>query len=89
MTLAGHERVVKNLVAAAPDGRIFTASWHRTVKLWRDGACVRTIEALRAGHLGGGVLPGGARFVSGNTIDESCVKLWTLRRQARAHHRQI
>ena len=32
-------------VAAAPDGRIITGSYDHTVKVWRDGACERTIQA--------------------------------------------
>ena len=32
-------------VAAAPDGRVITGSNDRTVKVWRDGACERTIQA--------------------------------------------
>ena len=33
-------------VAAAPDGRIVTgSSSDKTIKVWRDGACERTIEA--------------------------------------------
>ena len=32
-------------MAAAPDGRIITGSDDKTVKVWRDGACERTIQA--------------------------------------------
>ena len=49
----------------------------QTVKLWRDGACERTIQA-HANLLNGRwqVLPGGARFVSGS--NDCTAKLWTL-----------
>ena len=32
-------------VAAVPDGRVITGSDDKTVKVWRDGACERTIQA--------------------------------------------
>ena len=44
VTLQGHTDWVRGL-AMTPDGRILTGSDDRTVKAWRDGACVRTIEA--------------------------------------------
>ena len=44
VTLAGHADSV-HAVSAAPDGRIFTGSNDNTVKVWRDGVCVRTIKA--------------------------------------------
>ena len=43
VTLNGHTNTVK-AVAAAPDGRIITGTENH-VKVWRDGACVRTIQA--------------------------------------------
>ena len=46
VTLAGHTDALR-CVAAAPDGRIITGSNDSTVKIWRDGVCVRTIEAHR------------------------------------------
>ena len=49
-----------------------------TVKVWRDGACERTIQAhtQRARSTAVAVLPGGARFVSGSS--DGTAKLWTL-----------
>ena len=63
-------------MAAAPDGRIITGSYDNTVKVWRDGACERTIQAHTDGVNAVAVLPGGARFVSGS--DDRTAKLWTL-----------
>ena len=62
VTLAGHTEWV-NCVAAVPDGRVITASDDDTVKVWRDGACERTI---RAQGYAVAVLPCGARLVSGS-----------------------
>ena len=45
VTLAGHIWAVRS-VAAVPDGRVVTASNGGTVKVWRDGACERTICLL-------------------------------------------
>ena len=78
VTLAGHTKVVMS-VAVAPDGRIFTGSFDESIKLWRDGACVRTIQPHpRHGDwvTAVGVLPGGARFVTGSY--DGYMKLWTL-----------
>ena len=47
----------------------------RTVKVWRDGACERTIQAHSRDVWAVAVLPGGARFVSGS---RHTAKLWTL-----------
>ena len=75
VTLHGHEDTVL-CAAVAPDGQIITGSYEN-IKIWRHGACVRTIEA----HTGDdvqevAVLPGGARFVSVSA--EGTAKLWTL-----------
>jgi WD40 repeat protein len=78
VTLAGHTQWVW-CVAAVPDGRIITGSDDHTVKVWRDGACVRTIQAhtdLVGALRAVAVLPGGARFVS--TALDGTAKLWTL-----------
>ena len=61
--------------AAAPDGRVIAGSSDRTVMVWRDGACERTIEAHGNEVRAVAVLPGGARFVS--VFDETA-KLWML-----------
>ena len=51
VTLAGHADTVK-CVAIAADGRIVTSSLHdRTVKIWCNGACVRTIQELSLIHI--------------------------------------
>ena len=63
-------------MAAVPDGRVITGSRDATVKLWRDGACERTIEAHVHNVRAVAVLPGGARFLSGSP--DGTVKLWTL-----------
>ena len=63
-------------MAAAPDGRVITGSSDKTVKVWRDGACERTIQAHTDGVNAVAVLPGGARFVSGS--HDGTAKLWTL-----------
>ena len=63
-------------VAAAPDGRVITGSARSEVKVWRDGACERTIQAHTRKVMAVAVLPGGARFVS--VSDDGTAKLWTL-----------
>ena len=75
VALAGHEGRVC-CVAVVPDGRIITGAYDRTVKVWRDGACERTIQAHTKTVNAVAVLPGGARFVSGS--DDCTAKLWTL-----------
>ena len=57
VTLAGHTNAV-SCVAAAPDGRFITGSVY-TVKVWRDGACERTIQAHDSRVSAVAVLPGG------------------------------
>ena len=75
VTLSGHVAWVKG-VAATADGRIITASTDGYIKMWRDGACERTIQAhLTSWIWAVAALPGGARFVSGS--DDRTVKLWT------------
>jgi WD40 repeat protein len=75
VTLAGHTNYVR-CVAVVPDGRVITGSADRTVKVWRDGACERTIQAHADSVRAMAVLPGGARFVSAS--DDETAKLWTL-----------
>ena len=75
VTLAGHTESVLG-VAATPDGRIITGSYDNTIKLWRDGACERTIEAHTEAFRAVAVLPGGARFVS--VSEHRTANLWTL-----------
>jgi hypothetical protein len=64
-------------VAAAPDGRVVTCSKDGTIKLWRDGACKRTIQAHTSKLNTVALLPGGARMVSVSTDDRKA-RLWTL-----------
>jgi WD40 repeat protein len=75
VTLRGHGGRVR-AVTALPDGQIITGSYDSTVKVWRDGTCVRTIQAHAKDIECVAVLPDGARFVSGS--DDRTVKLWTL-----------
>ena len=75
VTLAGHTALAW-CVAAMPDGRVITGSDDRTVKIWRDGVCERTIQAHTSALRAVAVLPGGARFVSGSL--DGTAKLWTL-----------
>jgi WD40 repeat protein len=75
VTLAGHGGCVR-CMAAAPDGRIITGSDDRTIKVWCDGACERTIQAHTNKVEVVAVLPGGVRFISGSF--DGTVKLWTL-----------
>ena len=65
VTLAGHPVWVM-CVATAPDGRVVTGCIDGTIKVWRDGACERTIEAHAHYVTAVAVLPGGVRFVSGS-----------------------
>ena len=83
VTLAGHVNQTLapfggdvNTVAVVLDGRVVTGSDDRTVKVWRDGACERTIDAHATLVRAVAVLPGGARFVSGS--EDNTVKVWTL-----------
>ena len=63
VTLAGHGSAVRG-VATAPDGRVITGSYDNTVKVWRDGACERTIRAHSDWVMAVAVLPGGPLFVT-------------------------
>ena len=75
VTLAGHTVDVR-CVAVVPDGGIITGSWDRTIKVWRDGACVRSVRAGQAHAVDDvTVLPGGSRFISCSTDGKA--KLWT------------
>ena len=65
VTLAGHTGLVIS-VAAAPDGRIITGSYDRSLKIWRDGVCVRTIQAHDRYIDCVAMLPVGERFLSGS-----------------------
>ena len=76
VTLVGHNVMS---VAAAPDGRIVTGSSYKTLKVWRNGACERTIQAHIHEVTALAVLPGGARFVSCGDRTATA-KLWTLGR---------
>ena len=71
----GHKAEL-NCVAAAPGGRVITGADKGIVNVWRDDACVCTIEGHDAHVIAVAVLPGGARFVSVST--DCTVKLWTL-----------
>ena len=76
VTLAGHDRGLK-CVVATPDGREVTGSKGKTIKVWRDGACERTIQVHTSKVNAVAVLQGGARlFVSGSF--DPTAKLWTL-----------
>ena len=75
VALAGHTDAVL-CVAAAPDVGIVTGSDDSTVKVWRGGACERTIQAHASWVNSVAVMPGGARFVSGSP--DRTVKQWTL-----------
>ena len=63
VTLAGHDDDIMG-VAAALDGRILTAAINRTVKVWRDGACERTIRAHNNEIMAVAMLPGDTGFVT-------------------------
>ena len=71
MTLAG-----QGYAAVLPDSRVITLSNDGTVKVWRDGACVRTLQAPYLNSMA--VLPGGARFVSGAWGAPHSAKLYTF-----------
>ena len=78
VTLAGHRRVRCAALAAAPDGRIITGSaiTDYTVKVWRDGACERTIQAHNDGQGGGGAA--GRSALRQRLSRRPTAKLWTL-----------
>ena len=71
-TLGYHDRVLQ-AVAAAPDGRIITGSFDKTVKIWRDGKCVRTINAHTSLIWSVDALSDG-RFLTGS-VDQTA-RLW-------------
>jgi len=73
--LHGHTDYVM-CVAAAPDGRVITGSCDNTFKVWRDGACERTLQAHTDVVRAVAVLAGGERFVSGSY--DGTAMLWTL-----------
>ena len=74
VTLAPSSRCTATL----PDGRIITgSSIYGEVKLWRDGACERTIP-VNANTVSAVVMLGGARFVSLSTGNDDTATLWTL-----------
>jgi WD40 repeat protein len=75
VTLAGHTNFV-NSVAVSADGSIITGANDNTVKVWRGGACERTIQVHTSTVLVVAALPGCARFVSGS-VDRTA-KLCTL-----------
>jgi hypothetical protein len=72
-----HARDPVTSVAAVPAGGFVTGSWDGTVKVWRDGACERTIQAhtWNNGLNAVAVLPGGARFISASQVT---AKLFTF-----------
>ena len=72
VTLAGHSDAVW-CAATAADGRIITVSYE--VKVWRDGACERTIQAHTRAITGVAVLPGGARIVSAYIVETGLAPL--------------
>ena len=79
VTLEQEHRV--GSVAATPNGDILTGCQH-TIKVWRDGACVRTIRAhgenLEDNDVSAlAVLPGGSRFFS-VSCDSETARLWAL-----------
>jgi WD40 repeat protein len=63
-------------VAVVSDGRVITGSIDGNIRVWRDGACERTIRAHDHDIEAVAVLPGGARFVS--VSEDGTAKLWTL-----------
>jgi WD40 repeat protein len=75
VNLAGHTDIV-NCVTAVSDGRIITGSHDRNIKVWRDGACERSIQAHIHMVRAVAVLPGGARFVS--VANDGSAKVWML-----------
>ena len=72
VALQGHAGALYG-VAALPDGRVITSSFDKTLKLWRDGACVRTINAHTGLIWSVKALPDG-RFLTGS-VDRTA-KLW-------------
>ena len=82
VTLAGHQRRVR-AVAAAADGCVITGSYDRTITVWRDGAWERTIEAHTGDIKSVAVLPGGMRFIS---VAETHIEAVDARRLSREDH---
>ena len=60
-----------------PDGRVITGAYDSKIRVWRDGACERTINAHTDQTVWAmAVLPGGARIVT--CSPDRTAKLWTL-----------
>ena len=77
MTLAGHTEDEISSVAVVPDGRVITGAYDSKIRVWRDGACERTINAHTDQTVWAmAVLPGGARIVT--CSPDRTAKLWTL-----------
>jgi hypothetical protein len=82
VTLAGHEQLLLS-VAVTPGGLIITGSEDGTqafahpasVKVWRDGICVRTIQS-NAAVAAVAALPCGSSFLSGT--DDQFLRRWSL-----------
>ena len=74
--LVGHRSGMH--VEAALDGRVITGSYDYSVKFWRGGECVRTIEAHRGQVYAVALTPDESRFFSLAGSSAACVKLWTF-----------
>ena len=75
VTLDAHGGV--SCVMVATDGSVVTGSWDNTLKVWHDGACVRTIQVGIVDTVA--ALPGG-RFVCGSPVFHAVgttARLWT------------
>ena len=72
VTLPGHTDAVCAL-AALPDGTLASGSWDHTIRVWRDGVCLRTLKGHSDSVTSLAVLPDGM-LASGS--DVLTVRVW-------------
>ena len=61
--------------AVAADGSLVSGAWDATLRVWRDGACVRTLSSGYMGDVNAVAAFGASRLLSGS--DDGSARLWT------------
>ena len=62
-------------LAVAADGSLVSGAWDATLRVWRDGACVRTLSSGYMGDVNAVAAFGASRLLSGS--DDGSARLWT------------